>query len=96
MRPSEIQLTVAYEILRIRNAVVHNNPFLYIDTEDHLKEDCFNEKIQMKIEVMNSSGQIKTKDFEEEYQRFNKLIEFIVPYIQNYNISVILKENLNK
>jgi len=84
------------EILRIRNAVVHNNPFLYVNPGDHLKEDCFNEKIQMKIEVMNSSGQIKTKDFEEEYQRFNKLIEFVVPYIQNYNISAILNENLNK
>lgn len=75
------------EILRIRNAVVHNNPYVYIDPKRNIDKEGFNYKIVRHIDVMNSSGQIKTKDFDAEYTRFMELIDFVVPYIQNYNLS---------
>ncbi len=75
------------EISRIRNAVVHNNPYVYIDPKKNIDKEGFNHKIVRQIDVMNSSGKIKTKNFDDEYSRFMELIEFVVPYIQSYNLS---------
>jgi hypothetical protein len=72
------------ELSSIRNAVAHNNPYLQVDPKMNLSEQISYKHILHKIDVMNSSGKIKTKDFDEEYNRFNKLLDKVVPAIQRY------------
>ncbi|WP_029038033.1 hypothetical protein [Salinimicrobium xinjiangense] len=76
------------EILRIRNAVVHNNPYVIIDPNMNPDEHISYKHMQRKLDVMNSSGKIKTKDFDEEYLRFNELLDSVVPNIQKFNLSI--------
>lgn len=76
------------DILRIRNAVVHNNPYVIIDPNMNPSEQISYKHTMRKLDVMNSSGKIKTKDFDDEYVRFNELLDSVVPNIQKYNLSI--------
>ena len=67
----------------IRNGVAHSSPHRQYILSNKLK----NSELRFVIEVMNSSGVIKTKNLDTEYDDFlenhRKIIEYLKRYIDN-------------
>ncbi|WP_264564840.1 hypothetical protein [Flavobacterium sp. N3904] len=86
-------LSMLTDLMSIRNAVAHNNPYMKsLDSERNFDAPIFQpvpKKYFIKhINVMNSSGKIKTKDFEEEYDKFNNLLDEVIPTLQKFNLAL--------
>jgi len=90
-------LSMLTDLMSIRNAVAHNNPYIKgHDNERNYDAPLFEpvpKKYFLKhLDVMNSSGKIKTKEFEEEYEKFNNLLEQVIPTLQKFNLVLALKK----
>ncbi len=69
----------------IRNGVAHSSPHRLYVLSNKLK----NSELRFVIDVMNSSGVIKTKNFDTEYDQFlenhRKIIDYLKVFIDNIN-----------
>lgn len=71
-------------LMSIRNGIAHNNPSVLIQIIENENDEIQQIDTNNSILVMNSSGEIKTKDFDEEYREFKNLISDISTYINVY------------
>lgn len=71
-------------LMSIRNGIAHNNAFVSIKISENVEGEIQHIDTNNAIYVMNSSGQIKAKDFDEEYREFENLLTDISTYINVY------------
>ena len=78
------------ELGSIRNGFAHNVPYVSIEIEDNDKGEIVKSSAQNVIQVMNSSGKIIEKDFDEQFERFehlNSKISLYLNVLENSNIA---------
>lgn len=71
-------ITHLQELGRIRNGVAHVAPYLGFKKSD---EEFESDSLIIKLEIMQGNGKIIEKDFWELSERFNELLDFVVPVI---------------
>lgn len=78
------QIEKLRKLMSIRNGIAHNNAFVSIKVFENENDEIQRIVTNNAILVMNSSGEIKAKDFDEEYREFENLMSDISTYINVY------------
>lgn len=75
MKFEKKEIEMMRELGSIRNGIAHSTTHFLIDSVSN------NKKIDSKITVMNSSGKLVTKDFWQQSERFDEILDKVVPVV---------------